>query len=185
MVDNEALQNLEKLHQLKSEGVISDEEFEKSKERLLFGNGAKRPQHGASAFEANATPTDHVGWMLLPLKRYAQFEGRSSRKEFWLFLLGVNLVNLAWVIVAAAGTDEYGDTTGLGKLAFAFLALTLLGVLVPLIAVQVRRFHDQDKSGWFALLNLIPYVGPFVVLGFMLIEGTPGGNRFGPDPKAD
>lgn len=178
MVDNESLQNLEKLHQLKNDGIISDEEFEKSKERLLFGS---RP----ATAKASEVPTDHMAWMLLPLKRYAQFEGRSSRKEFWMFLLGVNLVNLVWIVLAAAGTDEYGDTTALGNMAFGFIALTLLAVLVPMIAVQVRRFHDQDRSGWFALLNLIPYAGVLIVLGFMLVEGTRGSNRYGPDPRGE
>jgi uncharacterized membrane protein YhaH (DUF805 family) len=48
---------------------------------------------------------------------------------------------------------------------------------------MVRRFHDQDKSGWFVLLNLIPYIGGIIVLVFMCLEGTRGPNRFGPDPK--
>ena len=135
MVDNESLQNLEKLHQLKNDGVISEAEFEKSKERLLFGSHPAARVTSETAIPKPAS-VDHIGWALLPLKRYAQFEGRSSRKEFWMFLLGVNLVNLAWVIVAAASTDEYGDTNALGKLAFGFIALTLLGALVPLIAVQ-------------------------------------------------
>jgi len=63
-------------------------------------------------------------------------------------------------------------------------ALALIGLAVPHVAVQVRRFHDQDKSGWFALLNLVPYPGPFIVAGFMLIEGTQGDNQYGPDPKS-
>ena len=49
--------------------------------------------------------------------------------------------------------------------------------------MQVRRFHDQDKSGWFVLLGFIPIVGGLIVLVFMLLEGTKGPNRFGPDPK--
>jgi uncharacterized membrane protein YhaH (DUF805 family) len=49
--------------------------------------------------------------------------------------------------------------------------------------VQVRRFHDQDKSGWFVLLSLIPFLGAIIVLVFMFLEGTKGPNRFGPDPK--
>lgn len=181
MIGNDAVKAIEDLHRLKGEGMITELEFEEAKRKILFG---QRP--AAQQFVDTVAPAsvDHMGWMILPLKRYAQFEGRSSRKEFWMFLLGVNVVNLAWVILAAAATDEYGDTTGLGKLAFAFMALTLLGVLVPMIAVQVRRFHDQDKSGWFALLNLIPYVGVFIVLVFMLIEGTTGDNQYGPDPKA-
>jgi uncharacterized membrane protein YhaH (DUF805 family) len=56
-------------------------------------------------------------------------------------------------------------------------------VIIPSIAVQVRRFHDQDKSGWFVLLSLIPFLGAIIVLVFMFIEGTKGPNRFGADPK--
>jgi len=59
----------------------------------------------------------------------------------------------------------------------------MLGVLIPNLAVQVRRFHDQDKSGWFVLLGLIPYIGGLILLVFMLFEGTRGSNRFGEDPK--
>lgn len=59
----------------------------------------------------------------------------------------------------------------------------VLAILIPSIAVQVRRFHDQDKSGWFVLLALIPFLGGLVVLVFMCLEGTRGPNRFGPDPK--
>ena len=74
-------------------------------------------------------------------------------------------------------------TAGLGEgLAFLFVIVGLLGTLVPSIAVQVRRLHDQDKSGWFALFNLLPYAGGIVMLIFMLIEGTHGDNRYGPDP---
>ena len=60
----------------------------------------------------------------------------------------------------------------------------MLAVFVPGLAVTVRRFHDQDKSGWLALLGLVPYVGGIVVLVFMCLEGTKGENRYGLDPKA-
>ena len=66
-----------------------------------------------------------------------------------------------------------------GPLTVIFLLL----LIIPGIAVQVRRFHDQDKSGWFVLLGLIPFVGGLIVLVFMCLEGTKGPNRFGPDPK--
>jgi uncharacterized membrane protein YhaH (DUF805 family) len=66
---------------------------------------------------------------------------------------------------------------------FALLGIFGLATIIPSIAVQVRRFHDQDKSGWFVLLNLVPYIGALIVLVFMFIEGTKGPNRFGPDPK--
>ena len=66
---------------------------------------------------------------------------------------------------------------------FILFIVFVLAMLVPSLAVQVRRFHDQDKSGWFVLLGLIPYIGGIVLIVFMCLEGTKGPNKFGPDPK--
>ena len=118
-------------------------------------------------------------WMLLPLKRYADFQGRSQRKEYWMFALGV--------FIAAIVLSIIESILGLkGMVAGIYGPLTLLLILaliVPGIAVQVRRFHDQDKSGWFVLIGLIPLIGGIIVLVFMCLEGTRGPNRFGADPK--
>jgi len=118
-------------------------------------------------------------WMLLPIKRYTDFSGRSRRKEYWMFLLGVVIVAvLLGIIEGILGLS--GMVAGVyGPLTVIFL----LGIIIPSIAVQIRRFHDQDKSGWFVLLGLIPFVGGLIVLVFMCLEGTKGPNRFGPDPK--
>ncbi|MDE8650875.1 DUF805 domain-containing protein [Novosphingobium album (ex Liu et al. 2023)] len=120
-----------------------------------------------------------IEWMLLPLKRYADFNGRSRRKEYWFFLLG------AFIAAILLGIVE--GILGLNGMVFGVYGpLTLLlivAIIVPSIAVQVRRFHDQDKSGWFVLLSFIPFVGGLIVLVFMCLEGTRGPNRFGPDPK--
>lgn len=173
MINDEALKQIETLHRLKQEGVITEEDFEKSKTAILHGGGRKpaAPVIAMSQPQAN----DALSWMLLPLKRYADFEGRSSRKEFWMFLLFTNLVAAALFVFGAVVSPDLG---------VGLLLLGILGVLLPLIAVQVRRFHDQGKSGWFALLNLIPYVGILVILVFMVIEGTAGDNQYGVDPKA-
>lgn len=118
-------------------------------------------------------------WMLLPLKRYTDFSGRSRRKEYWMYLLGVIiaaiLISIVEGVVGLSGMvgGVYGPLT----------VIFLLAIIIPSIAVQVRRFHDQDKSGWFVLLGLIPFVGGLIVLVFMCLEGTKGPNRFGPDPK--
>ncbi|WP_034160272.1 DUF805 domain-containing protein [Sphingomonas sp. ERG5] len=126
-------------------------------------------------------------WMLLPLKRYADFSGRSRRKEYWMFALGLLIFYavLTALIVMAGGFGSPAE--GRGPSAFGWILITLsvlavLALVVPSIAVQVRRFHDQDKSGWFVLISLIPYVGGFIVLVFMCLPGTSGTNRFGPDP---
>lgn len=171
MIDSEALKNIEKLHQMKSDGVISEAEFNVAKERLLSSRQAAAPKADAATLPA---ANDHIGWMLLPLRRYAEFHGRSTRKEFWMF----QLTFLALLL----GCAVLGFLIGAEAAAGLFL-LGLLGMLVPLLAVQVRRFHDQDRSGWFALLNIIPYVGSIIIWVFMLFEGTRGDNSFGPDPK--
>lgn len=116
-------------------------------------------------------------WMLMPLKRYADFSGRSRRKEYWMFFLFVFLVYIVLAVLGAIGGETVGGIMGILLMIFA------LGIIVPAIAVQVRRFHDQDKSGWFVLLGLIPGVGGLIVLVFMCLEGTNGPNQYGPDPK--
>jgi uncharacterized membrane protein YhaH (DUF805 family) len=120
-------------------------------------------------------------YMFLPLKRYADFTGRSRRKEYWMFVLGYIL--LAFVLAILVGIGGGFGEGGPSGLFIGLFAIMALGLLIPSIAVQVRRFHDQDKSGWFVLLNFIPYIGGFIVLVFMCLDGTKGPNRFGADPK--
>jgi len=120
-----------------------------------------------------------MDWMLMPLRRYTDFSGRSRRKEYWMFVLGVIIVALVIGFVEGLlGID------GMVGGAYGPLSLLLvLGVIIPGIAVQVRRFHDQGKSGWFVLLGLIPLVGGIILLVFMCLEGNQGPNQYGPDPK--
>ena len=126
-----------------------------------------------------------MDWMLMPLKRYADFNGRSRRKEYWMFSLFTLIVYAVLYALMIMGTDfQNGELGALGMLAACLLFVFGLGVLVPSIAVAVRRFHDQDKSGWFVLLVFIPFVGGLIMLVFMCLEGTRGPNRFGEDPKA-
>lgn len=125
--------------------------------------------------------------MLMPLRRYADFSGRSRRKEYWMFQLLMLLVYMPLGILMGIGA-AIGSDNGSGALfylALVAMLLLMLAVFIPGLAVQVRRFHDQDKSGWFVLFNLVPYVGGFVVLVFMCLRGTPGPNRFGDDPVND
>ena len=128
-------------------------------------------------------------WMILPLKRYADFEGRSRRKEYWMFTLGILIlyaIMAAAFVVAVGGADTKPASAATGIAVVVVVAvgvIIVLGLLIPSIAVQVRRLHDQDKSGWYILLGFIPYVGGLIMLVFMCIDGTPGENRFGDDPK--
>jgi uncharacterized membrane protein YhaH (DUF805 family) len=120
-------------------------------------------------------------WMLLPLKRYADFSGRSRRKEYWMFALGLFILYVVVFGIGAmlGGRGADGAPSMLPSVLFLIVALALL---LPSLAVQVRRFHDQDKSGWMVLLGLIPFVGGLIVLVFMCLPGTVGPNSYGPDP---
>jgi uncharacterized membrane protein YhaH (DUF805 family) len=119
-------------------------------------------------------------YMLLPLKRYADFTGRSRRMEYWMFYLFSVLSILAVVLVGGLLT-MVSETLGGIVIMIGYLVVGL-GFIIPSIACGVRRLHDQDKSGWLMLLGLVPLAN-FVLLVFMFLEGTRGPNRYGPDPK--
>lgn len=126
-------------------------------------------------------------WMLMPYRRYADFDGRSQRKEYWMFVLFTTLVAIVCAIPMGIGIASM-DNEAAGPSPMFFVGIIMLAVfglasIIPSIAVQVRRFHDQDKSGWMVLLGFIPYVGGIIALVFMCLEGTRGPNRYGPDPK--
>jgi uncharacterized membrane protein YhaH (DUF805 family) len=127
-------------------------------------------------------------WMILPYRRYAEFTGRSRRKEYWMFVLFNVLVVIA--ISAIFGRTSYTrvgmfastwtDVSGPGGI---LIGLFRLASFIPGLAVAVRRLHDQDKSGWLLLLAFIPFLGWFALFVLMCLDGTRGSNRFGSDPK--
>jgi uncharacterized membrane protein YhaH (DUF805 family) len=118
-------------------------------------------------------------WYLLVLKRYAEFNGRSRRKEYWMFTL-YNIVIFLVLYIAGFVTLE---RTGISMVFFGLAFIYALAILVPNLAVSVRRLHDIDKSGWWILLAFVPVVSLALIV-LMCLEGTPGDNRFGPNPKA-
>lgn len=128
-------------------------------------------------------------WMILPYKRYADFSGRSQRREYWMFQLLfvlVLIVGAFFVFGLGASANAIGDDQGLSAVGIAgaiLVAVFALGSIIPSIGVTVRRFHDQDKSGWFYLISFIPYIGGWIVIVFMCIDGTHGENQYGLDPK--
>jgi uncharacterized membrane protein YhaH (DUF805 family) len=158
-------------------------------------------------------------WMFMPLKRYAEFSGRSRRMEFWMFQLGVWLLWIVlWVImmVVGLGTASAARDPASGMIGmFASMGIFMivgLGLIIPQLAVAVRRLHDTNRSGWWLLLPLAPYVltivlaimgaasqssallgiamicnvlvlvAAIVLLVLYCLPGTPGPNKYGPDP---
>ena len=168
-------------------------------------------------------------WMLLPLKRYAEFSGRSRRQEFWMYFL---LLTIIWLIgfiammamgvgamsmagVNADGSPRVGGLMGMFASFGIFLlvfGIIWLALLVPTIAVQVRRLHDTNRSGWWlwiywgpmllgylmsiagaanqsagmamfgGLLSLLSLIGLIVLIVFYCLPGTSGPNNYGADP---
>jgi uncharacterized membrane protein YhaH (DUF805 family) len=124
-------------------------------------------------------------WMLMPYRRYADFSGRSRRKEYWMFYLFVMIVYVIAAVLMGMGAPSVDPTTGelsggggMATVGMAILGLFWLGTIIPALAVSIRRMHDQDRSGWWILC-------PIANIIFLFIDGTPGPNRFGPDPKVD
>lgn len=127
-------------------------------------------------------------WMLMPLRRYAEFSGRSRRKEYWMFwllnlLIGV-FVGLVFLIGYYADMSQAQMTMWLEPILY-LAGLVSLVFLVPGIAVTFRRLHDTDRSAWNLLWGLVPFIGGFVLLYFYVTDGTEGPNRFGEDPKGE
>jgi len=151
-------------------------------------------------------------WMLMPYRHYVQFWGRSRRREYWSFSLLYFLVMLVLLVPAAMLGERTGDANStvednlvavgangaidfsgnpLAAVLWGLFLVFVLASLLPGLAVTVRRLHDRNMSGWWlvgvSVLSLLPLLGFFVWIAFiviMLLDGTEGPNRYGPDPKA-
>jgi uncharacterized membrane protein YhaH (DUF805 family) len=116
-------------------------------------------------------------WYLDVLKKYAVFEGRARRSEYWFFVLFNLLITIALIFIDAF-MATMDPQVGIGVLS----GLYSLGVLIPSISVLVRRLHDTNRSGWWFLLAFVPLLN-LVLLVFMFLDGTAGDNDYGRDPK--
>jgi uncharacterized membrane protein YhaH (DUF805 family) len=142
-------------------------------------------------------------WMFMPYRRYADFTGRSCRREYWMYSLFLLAVYVVLAVAAASvvmGVDVF-HMTDMNQIAIALVHQPLLWLIaglaglfslvnfIPSIAIVVRRLHDMNFSGWWYLgyvgVSLVPYFQGVAFLGFMVflcLRGTAGPNRFGPDP---
>jgi uncharacterized membrane protein YhaH (DUF805 family) len=112
-----------------------------------------------------------MNWYLEVLKKYAVFRGRARRREYWYFVLFNLIISIILIII------DYMINSSI------LVTLYSLGVLIPSIAVTVRRLHDTDRRGWWIFISLIPIIGAIVLLIFMVLDSQKGENRFGPNPK--
>ncbi|WP_311568508.1 DUF805 domain-containing protein [Photobacterium arenosum] len=121
-----------------------------------------------------------MNWYLYALRKYAVFSGRAQRQEYWYFFL-INLV----VTLALGIADNLLNTPGAGEGTGLLGGVYSLAVLIPSVAVGVRRLHDIGKSGWWMLLSLIPILGFVILLFFFARAGQPGPNEYGNNPKEE
>jgi uncharacterized membrane protein YhaH (DUF805 family) len=119
-----------------------------------------------------------MNWYLEVLKKYAVFDGRARRKEYWFFYLFyfIFMVVLATIDGVTGSLNVYA---GLGLLSGLFV----LAMIVPGIAVGIRRLHDTDRSGWWLLISFVPLIGGVWLFVLMVLDGTSGQNQYGADPK--
>jgi uncharacterized membrane protein YhaH (DUF805 family) len=112
-------------------------------------------------------------WYLEALKKYGVFNGRARRKEFWSFTLINAFISLVLSTVDIAMGNGHGELSSLYAIA----------VLIPHIAVSVRRLHDTGRSAWWLLIALIPCIGVIALLVFMVWDSQPSENKYGSNPK--
>ena len=119
-----------------------------------------------------------MNWYFDVLKKYAVFSGRARRKEYWFFVLFNIIISIILAVIDGV-TGTLDPESGMGLLGLVYA----LAILIPALAVSVRRLHDTGRSGWWLLLLLIPLIGTIVILIFMVQDRKPEENQYGPNPK--
>jgi uncharacterized membrane protein YhaH (DUF805 family) len=119
-------------------------------------------------------------WYLKVLRQYADFGARARRTEFWMFTLFSAIISIVLLIIDNAAGLTFGEramTSGVLGTIYS------LAVLIPTLAVSVRRLHDTGRTGWWILIGLIPLIGAIVLIVWYCTDGKPGHNQWGPNPK--
>ena len=120
-----------------------------------------------------------MNWYIQALKKYADFSGRARRREYWFYILFYVII-----LVVLTICDTFIGTTMQGSGLGILTGIYLLAVLIPTLAVTVRRLHDTGRSGWWIFIQLVPIVGVFILLYFLVSDSNPATNAYGPSPKA-
>jgi uncharacterized membrane protein YhaH (DUF805 family) len=119
-----------------------------------------------------------MNWYVGVLKKYAVFSGRARRTEFWVFVLINFIISVILAIIDGVAGMRYG--MGMGVLGTIYS----LAVLIPSLAVGVRRLHDTNRTGWWWFIVLVPLVGAIILIVFWALDSQPNENKYGPNPKA-
>ena len=115
-----------------------------------------------------------------PLKKYTVWQGRAHRSEYWYFILFTLLINAGLTMIDIQ-TGTFDEATRRGLLSSLFT----LAILLPSIAVMIRRLHDTGRSGWWFWIGLVPLIGTIVLLVFLCLDSEDETNQYGPNPKRE
>jgi uncharacterized membrane protein YhaH (DUF805 family) len=121
-----------------------------------------------------------MNWYIEAVKKYSVFTGRARRKEYWYFTL-FNIVIIIPLTLIDMMTGTFSNEANMGL----FSGVFILAILIPSIAVSIRRLHDTNRTGWWMLISFIPILGPIVLLIFLVQDSQIGDNRYGPNPKEE
>lgn len=124
-----------------------------------------------------------MDWYLEVFRKYAVFEGRARRKEFWYFIL-FNIIVMIILTIMDKGLGTFTVTSHNNFIGLLTSIYTLFA-FIPSISVTVRRLHDTDRSGWWFFIIFIPIIGSIVLFIFEVLRGTIGPNKYGVDPIID
>jgi len=119
-----------------------------------------------------------MNWYLKAFNKYATFSGRAQRSEYWFYIL-FYIIGVFTLTIVDFLIGTYNEEVGMGVLGGIFMLVHFL----PGLAVSIRRLHDIGKSGWWYLLNLIPLIGPIVIIIFSVLDSEED-NVYGPNPKS-
>lgn len=123
-----------------------------------------------------------MNWYIKVLRHYADFSGRARRSEYWYFSLINTLISFVLGLLAGFFGAMYPNS-GVMLGTSTLILLYSLAILIPSIAVGVRRLHDISRTGWWVLIGLVPFIGIIVLIIFFVTDSTPGSNQYGPNPK--
>lgn len=116
-----------------------------------------------------------MNYFIEVIKKYAVFSGRARRKEYWMFTLWATCISIILAL--------FGDFTQNSTLSQILIGVYIAFILIPTLAVSVRRLHDTGHSGWWIFFGIIPFVGAIMLLLFFCTDSQPSDNQYGPNPK--
>lgn len=131
-----------------------------------------------------------IDWVLEVFSKYAIFDGRARRSEYWYWYLFNFFVSIFMAVVSVVINLPFETETDYGIGWFGlFINLVVivysLGIVIPNLAVTVRRLHDTNRSGWWYFISMVPFIGGIILLIYLIEDGTPGDNQYGPNPKSE